>query len=273
MTPILIDTGPSPYGWHSIAQFLRCETAWFHERREKAAGHESFREPLVRGSIGHAGLAHHYARAVAVSLGRDPERFHPPTDAMALVARKFGEVGARMLPEALRGFHAHQRAYAVDRDETIGIERLLETQFTDDAGISWPYTARADRVVRNRDTGKVWIHDHKFVGRVEDKVFKRYALSGQFAGLAHLGLRYYGDNFAGIVLNVVGCQDQQCGRRQVEPAPWAVQRFPWIVCDARRRMKEADRKPLALLPMALNETVCITPYGPCDFFDRCRWGH
>lgn len=270
--PILIDCGPSPYGWHSLASYLRCPTAWRHESDLKAAGGESHRAPLVRGSLGHVMLAHHYARRACEARGVDPDQFYEPLAAALKLAPTFGAMGQAMMPEAMRGYQAHCSAFVVERDETIGIEKLLSMEFTDDDGRTWPYTARADRIVRNRDTGKVWIHDHKFVGRIEDRVFKRYALSGQFAGLIHLGFKTFGDQFGGCMLNVVGCQDGECGRREVEPAPNAVMRFPWIVCDTRRRMEAARELPLARLPMALNETVCVTPYGACDFFDRCRWG-
>src|SRR5690348_7528301 len=113
---ILINTGPSERGWHRLESYLRCPQlyAWGYGRggrveEQGAAFADRFpaSNPLVRGSIGHAGLAHVYARLKAVQEGRDPDDYYLPTKAMELVAATFGERGARMLPiarEAVKGY-------------------------------------------------------------------------------------------------------------------------------------------------------------------------
>lgn len=274
-TKILIDAGPSPHGFHGVEPFLRCPTAyrWKRDAKLRAAAlgpahvADPPADPLVRGSIGHVGLAHHYARQAAVARGLDPEAFHDPVAAMTLLAERFGASGARLLPVAVAAVERHVRQYLVESFEVVAVERLLETDFE-----GFPYTARADLVVRNA-AGRVVIYDHKFVGRIDDAVFRRYALSGQFLGLATLGARHFGPDFGGVMLNVVECNGTRLVRRQVEPAPYALQRYPRVIADAKRRIRDLEEAGSAeAWPMAVSETTCMTNYGPCEWFERCRWG-
>jgi hypothetical protein len=158
--------------------------------------------------------------------------------------------------------------YATETFEVIGIERLLETHFE-----GFLYTARADLIIKVPTTGKIWIYDHKFVGRIDDRTFKRYTLSGQFLGLHHLGLANFGRDFAGVIINVVGCNDGKCERGAPAPAPWALTRFAHNVAMAERRIADLEAAgDVSLWPMATSEYACFTPYGPCDFHALCRWG-
>lgn len=282
--PILIDTGPSPRGWHRLEAFLTCPMRYYWNRELRLAAEAApdapigeKADPLVRGTLGHVLMAHHYARAVAVQRGKDPEAFYPPTEAAAIVARSYGDQGERLLPDALRGFDAHRKTYAVERFEVIGIEKLLETHFAGSGAPDprgWWYTARADMIVRMLDTGKVRIVDHKYVGRIgDDSVFRRYTLSGQFLGLFHLGLRTFGADFEGVMLNVVACDaSNRCVRRMVETAPWPLQRFPDLVAQTELRIRDLEDRPVTSWPMAVSEIACFTPYGICNHFERCRWG-
>jgi hypothetical protein len=223
--------------------------------------------PLVRGTLGHVMLAHYYARKVAVERGVPPDRFYSPSDAATIIAGRHGEVGENLLPTVLYAFEAYRRAYVIETFEVIGIESLLETIFH-----GYRYTARADLIVRMNGSQKVWIYDHKFVGRIEDRTFQRYAISGQFLGLQHLGRARYGADFGGVIVNAVDCTTGACERRQPAVSPWALTRFPEVVRAAEEGIArmEATREPPA--HMALSELACFTPYGRCDFYDRCRWG-
>ena len=284
----LIDTGPSPRGFHRLEAFLTCPMRYYWDRQLRQAaeatpevGEGPKADPLVRGTLGHVLMAHHYVHQFMRSAGIDPttagDRYYTPTEAAEIVAARYGEQGERLLPAALRGFEAHNRANAVERFEVIGIEKLLETWFSSPGAPDprgWWYTARADLIVRMLDTGKVWIIDHKYVGRIpDDSVFRRYTLSGQFLGLYHLGNRTYGADFAGIMLNVVACDStNRCLRRSVDPAPWALERFPETVAQAESRIRDLEDRPVTAWPMAVSELACFTPYGPCAHFERCRWG-
>ena len=263
---ILINTGPSPRGFHRLEAFFTCPMKYRWNMKLAEAGH--VRDPsfaLVRGSIGHAGLAHHYARKVAVLKGKDPDRFYSPLDAMIRVADLLGDSGHVALKEAHRAFEFYVAAFAAETWEVIGIERLLETEFE-----GFRYTARADLVVKIGS--KVYMVDHKFVGRIEDKTFQRYSLSGQFLGQHHLGLREFGSDFGGVLINAVGCKTLAVERRAPEPAPFALGRYPAQVARVERQIAMLAELPDENWNMAVSEYACFTPYGKCDHFDRCRWG-
>jgi hypothetical protein len=264
--PTLIDTGPSPRGWHRVELYLTCPMRYYW--RKVACVEDPPRTPLVRGTLGHVMLAHFYAQRVATLRGLDPATFYSPLEASQIVADRYGEMGQRGRADALRGFERYRQGYVAENFEVIGIEKLLETHFD-----GFLYTARADLIVRVPATGKVWIYDHKFVGRIDDRTFRRYTLSGQFLGLHHLGIATYGRDFGGVIINVVGCNDGKLERAAPLPAPWALGRFPRIVAAAERKIADLEAAgDVSVWPQALSEYACTTPYGPCDFHDKCRWG-
>lgn len=158
---ILIDTGPSPRGWHRVESFLTCPMRYYWRRVAKVEMEPTF--PLVRGTLGHVMLAHHYAQAVSRVRGLDPAKFYSPLEASEIIAQRYGALGVEARQHAYRGFTRHCQVYATESFEVIGIEKLLDTHFE-----GFLYTARADLVVR-ASTGKVWIYDHKFclAGRTE----------------------------------------------------------------------------------------------------------
>lgn len=281
---ILIDTGPSSRGWHRLEAHMRCPELFALGYGQAGAGGETAARsrarfpataPLVRGSIGHAGLAHLYARQLEAQRGRDPDRFYLPTQAMELVARMFAihsrtaaELAAEMLTVATRIVRAYAAHYARETWEIIGVEEEDETSFG-----PYRYTARVDLKYRDR-SGKVWYLDHKLVNRIEGKVLSRYILSGQFLGLAHLGSRRYGPDFGGVQLNLLGVNPISFLRVIPDPAPAMLERFPELVRLAEEsiaRTEEAVRlgRPVAASP---SEFTCMNSYGKCPAFEMCRWG-
>jgi PD-(D/E)XK nuclease superfamily protein len=230
--------------------------------------------PLVRGSIGHAGLAHVYARQLATQDGTDPDRYYRPLEAMTLVAGTFGDLGEAVLPVAARAVRSYCEHYSTERWRIVGVESAEETSF-----LGYRYTARVDLKYMDR-SGKVWYMDHKFVGKIESKVLRRYILSGQFLGLIHLGSRLHGSDFGGVQLNLVGCNVPGFLRVVPEPAPWMLERFPGVVLRAEQGIQDLERmmgpggveNPSEPLPAAPSEHTCWTSYGPCPAFELCRWG-
>lgn len=274
---ILIDSGPSERGWHRLEAYTRCPQLYAWGYGQAGAGGEAAERartsfpptfPLVRGSIGHVGLAHCYARLKAIQEGTDPENYYLPLDAMRLVAEKFGELGAEALPTAVRAVKAYARRYGTEPFKVIAVEEAAETRF-----LGWRYTARLDLVVEDLG-GKVWIIDHKFVSKIEAKVQRRYTLSGQFLGLAHLGHRIYGDRFGGVRLNLIGCNVAGFDRVSPEPAPWMLTKFPAVVQHAEEGIARLERliEQGADLPASPSEHTCMGSYGECPAFELCRWG-
>jgi len=271
---ILLDTGPTARGWHRLEAVLRCPQlyAWGYGQGGENPGHDRFGDSpaLVRGSIGHAGLAHAYARMRWTQEGEPWGAcpYYMPLEAMRLVAEKHGDVGAEMLPIAEAAVRAYARHYVREPFKVIGVEEAVETKFG-----PYPYTARLDLVTEDRG-GQVWITDHKFVSRIEGKVFRRYCLSGQFLGLQWIGMRQWGKRFGGVRLNLVGCNVIAFARASPMPAPWMLQRFPTVVVHAEELI--ARVKALAAagkeIPAAPSEHTCMTSYGECPAFELCRWG-
>jgi hypothetical protein len=58
-----------------------------------------------------------------------------------------------------------------------------------------------------------------------------------------------------------------------DPAPGAIRSFPLTVLHARERVAELDRSgiPPEAWPQTLSEQTCVTAYGTCQFFEKCRW--
>ena len=275
---ILIDTGPSRRGFHRLEAHMRCarlyalgygragsggETAEMSRRRFPPAS------PLVRGSIGHVGMAHLYARLRAVQRREDPDAYYVPTEAMGIVADSFGELGQEMLPIASRTVRAYAKHYARENIEVLGVEDEEEVNFYD----KFLYTARVDLEYRDR-SGKVWFADHKLVNKIEGKVLSRYVLSGQFLGLAHLGARKWGDAFAGVAVNLLGVNPISFVRVAPDPAPWMLERFPEMVALTEESIARTEQLISVgrNTPASPSEFLCYTPYGRCPAFEMCRWG-
>lgn len=269
---ILLNAGPSARGFHRLESWMRCPQlyAWGYGCvRSEESSRFPPTEPLVRGSIGHVGLAHLYHRARCIQKGRDSSDHYSPSEAMRLCAESFGELGLAMLPIASRVVAAYAQHYGSEPFEIVAVEEPLETEF-----LGYRYTARADLIIRDRSS-KVWIIDHKFVGRVDSKVYRRYVLSGQFLGLIHLGSRIYGSDFGGIRLNLITTRDPiKFERYTPEPAPWMLQRFPEVVAHAERGIAEVKRLIAEdkIVPACPSEHTCMTSYGECPAYELCRWG-
>lgn len=291
---ILLDTGPSKAGAHRIQSVLTCATLYaLTKKRNRSTGLTVIpgdgdrHEPLVRGTVGHVGLAHHYARMGCEQNGLDPETYYTPEEAIALVGPKHGEYGekwARLMPAI---YHRYAATYAVEQMKVRYVEFPCEVQVPvpdemrrrdPSHPASYLFTQRWDLVLEDK-AGRYWIYDHKFVSKVEDKTFQRYGLAMQFVSMAWLAPRVFGERFAGIRLNVIGVgsgtePDVVRFTRAAPPvAPDAVRRFPATLAHAERLIRdvEALEDPMDA-PRTFSETVCYTMYGACDGFEACRYG-
>ena len=76
MSKFLIDPGPSRKGWHRLAKVLRCPRLYALSYKQKhRTSDEPPAEPLVKGSLFHVGLAHHYG--LQSDLYPDVELYSP----------------------------------------------------------------------------------------------------------------------------------------------------------------------------------------------------
>jgi hypothetical protein len=272
---ILIDAGPSAEGWSKLESFSRCERLYF--LLHKAEGHEEHwkKDVLVRGSIGHVGLAHEYARRAAAKAGQDPDIYYTRDEAMELSAASFGEMGKEMLAIAKPVVDDYFEHYKRENLDVVAIESPVRAVLADGTGI----TQRLDLVIRDLD-GRYWIMDHKLVNNPYQ--VDRYTLSGQFLLMRHFGRLFYGTAFGGVQVNLLGCRKDErkeakglspytFKRSTPEPAPAALADFPEMVIELRKRIAAKDGQPGSAYLPAFNEQICCGPYGRCSMFEKCMW--
>ena len=69
----LLDAGASTHGWSTYGAVLQCpqKYAWTHILPPEQGGGRQLKEspPIIRGSLIHTGLAHHYRRLQAEQQG------------------------------------------------------------------------------------------------------------------------------------------------------------------------------------------------------------
>lgn len=260
--PRFIDAGPSgPAGWHAHGTFAQCPQAWAYRYRLNLVPLGAAK-PLVRGSMLHAGLAHHYAGVQGqTGIATPAEAVDHTGDKLAADAETRAVVHSAL--EQYVAGHAHE----AERLKVIGVEQVLEAEINGNR-----YTQRADLIVEGANGGVV-ILDHKGVGFIDGKTSAAHTLNGQMVGYKWLGRQYFGDRFGGVVLNLIQLgREYRTLRRTVEQAPEAVKQFPDRIADIQRaKAALADRDPWEY-PKALSEVVCFNRYGACQFMQLCRYG-
>lgn len=270
MDTILLDTGPSPFGWHRYETFLRCPQlyAWSHEVREE--GGDTGRA-LALGSMIHVGLAHHYAQMREAQHGRSPAAYYAPVEAVRVLnARHEGDSGYRenvgLACDVVRGYIAR---YASEQPEILHVEEVFALDF-DGA----PLTMRVDLVWRGKD-GRVYFVDHKSTGRITTSHPRWYAMSGQFLAYRWAGRLAFGEQFGGAICNLIqtDAKDITFARPQLAPVPGMLRKFPESISEAWRRLQEikARNLPPSEWPAHPSEHTCWTRYGACPAYSRCEW--
>lgn len=284
----LLDSGPSEKGWSRIETITRCpQLAAYLYKLHLPLGINT--RPLVRGSLGHIGLAQRYRRILAQERGEDPNIWHTPADAVRILAQRPGGLkGTRdyaknvgfwleQVPLILDALKAYDAKYAKERFAVVAVERQLRAMIGATPGHpGWKYTQRADLVMEKAD-GFVYIFDHKFVGHVSAQTLRDYTLSGQFLGYQVFGRALWKERFGGVWANLVGLEDGKTftfRRGSPDIAPWAVECHSQAVIDAENdwvRLEAAGRDPWTY-PKRLNTQVCRGLYGPCPGQEMCRFG-
>ena len=268
-----IDAGSSgEWGWHATELAMRCPRLFAYNHRLKLGG-EGDRAPLLKGSLLHQGLAHHYVRKQEAQSGGDPNLWAAPDDAIEECAKKLGGNAADYIDIAKAATRAYALHWMHEKLKILHVEEVFRSEIG-----GYKFTQRFDLVAED-ETGKVLIFDHKSTSRLTAGTPERYTLSGQFLGMAMFGRNIWGDRFGGVRLNFVEMPNGQNPRFQFmrmepDPAPSALRTFPLTVLHARQRIEQLDASgiPPNEWPMAVSEQTCITAYGPCDHFDTCRWG-
>lgn len=270
MSQILIDTGPSPAGVHALEAFSQCPQLFAFQKKLQLI---TTTLPLVRGTLGHIGLAHYYARIMAAQRKQNPDMYFEPIAAidekirLMKLANDPGVVLAEecyaSLTAAVRGY---MQNYAAEQFTIWGVENVVEMQFH-----GHRLTQRLDLSVVDKH-GKIFIYDHKFVGAIQYKSVTRYTLSSQFLEMVHQGYNAYGANFGGCRINLIACDKPGFHRATPEPAPAALQKFPLWVKYNYEQIESLKNTDPWMYPSGFGEQICVTPYGPCPATELCRYG-
>lgn len=266
------------WGWHATELAMKCPQAFAYNYRVDwgTAGKPNTGEKpaLIKGSLVHQGMAHFYLRLRDERDGIEETDWADPDDAIDDCAEKLGPGAEKYVQTAKETVRAYAAHFCNESWMPLDVEEV----FTADIG-GWKFTQRLDLVVRDA-AGKVLIVDHKTTGMLSPETAQRYALSGQFLGMAQFGNLIWGSEFGGVWLNLIELPDSRTNkkprflRQPIAPSPHALRLFPLTVHHARERVAALDASGVNPWewPKALSETVCVSSYGACEWFERCRWG-
>ena len=295
-SPILIDPGPSPRGWHRLEVAIRCLQLYAFSHHKDAGPREpSSAEPLVVGSLVHVGVAHFRARQRQDQNRLPRDAYYEPATAIELLAEKNGSGWTPHVDRAQRIVSAYIEHWSAKEHgvRPLHVEELFEIRYPctrgpirrkeRNAAGMWTggwieenevlVTARVD-LVYEKD-GKVYLADTKTSGRLNGTHAGIYSISGQLLNYRWIGQLLYGARFGGIVLDLVQTGDiGKFERPPLDPAPALFSKFPQIVEDIERRIAALEDEDRAIndWPAAASELVCIHRYGRCSAFERCKWG-
>lgn len=242
--------------------------------------------PLQRGSLGHVGLAQHFARLQAVQQKRDPSVFYTPREAMEIVAPLLGPLAVELKPAVQITIDEYLSRFADEGFRILHVEREFETVLRDsrpprhpsvadpNGGRRTEFTMRPDLILED-SSGRKWIFDHKFVTVSRRATSTRYTNSGQFLALKMLGRALFGQDFAGVAANVLQVAPNcKFNRYPIDPSPGLQARFATIVLDAEERIAQLEDEGRDVMewPATASEQTCMTAYGACPAFEICRWG-
>lgn len=272
----LLETGPSPAGWHRLQTVIECPQKFaYHYKLHMDAGLPA--AALLRGTMVHLALAHHYARKKNIDEGRDPDEFIPPQHALALKAYRESEY-KDVFSQVLDVINAYI-PYHEEMDKKWNVfatEKLMDVQIPDpDRNTSYRYTGRCDLMIEDPKDGGIYIVDYKTTARLTHNHKKWYAMSGQMIGYEYMGQLQYGDRIKGVMVWLIQVTPPfKFERYLMPPRPKLAESFPRTVIEAERRiayLESLDMDPLDW-PKAMTELTCFSRYGACGFIDNCKYG-
>ena len=281
----LLDAGPSERGWHQFEQASRCLRLWAWNHKAKKPFIVT--EPLVKGSLLHIGLAHYYQRKLEEQEGRDPDAFYAPEESVLVLSRQEARksrdrneasLWVSCVTPVLVALEKYQSHWARCSWKVVAVEQELRAHISRSQSLPsgserFLFTQRADLIVQDPH-GFYWIVDHKSCYRITSKTLRQHILSGQFLGYQMFGRKIYGRKFGGVVINRVKLSSPVDFERSVlEPAPVAASGFVGTLRQIEDRIQShAHISDPMDFPPVLSDQVCYGIYGPCTYFELCRWG-
>lgn len=289
---ILLDTGPSPKGWHRLEKFMTCPRKFALQRAVAATGERSPESmATVLGSMCHIGIAHHYAIKGAQQRGgvivggqliTDPSALYSPEEALEIVAGTKRGLWLEALDKAQTTIRAYREHYANEQSKVLMVETVLWYRCgvdpdRPDAPLGegkYDQSGRVD-LASMFASGSIHIIDHKTTSRPSNQA-DYYGRSGQFMLYGHMGHSIFGDAFKGVLLNMIdlGTVSPRFTRPQLPPVPGKYRRFRSDVVYAEDAIAALERRGLkpADWPAHPSEHTCQTRYSACPVAMQCDWG-
>jgi hypothetical protein len=279
---VLLETGPSPRGWHRLQNMLECPQKWSY-RYNLGLEPQIPAIALMKGSLTHLALAHHYTRKQAEDKGEDKNAILNPYEAVRLKCRNEPEYSEckDLVEDAIEGYQRHWLEEN-KRWRILEVEKLAyaiiddpERKNTDGTPIQYLLTGRFDMVIENIANGDIYVVDHKTTSRLSKSHIQYYSMSGQLIGYEYMARKVFGDRMKGIMINFVQLgKKNKYERVVIDPRPNLTAQFEQTVVDAERMITDLEktgRDPMHY-PKAMNELTCYTRYGACPFMDQFKYG-
>ena len=277
---ILLNTGPSPNGWHKAETFMLCprRRGWDYAG-EQEPGKPWHSEATARGTMLHVALAHHYSQVQAVQEDRDPDAFYAPEVALALLPQvetnpADAALMATLIPQVIEAYRGYRADYAMERLKVVAVETVVEMEIPGTGGPGQPpkKTGRVDLIYENSH-GQIVFMDHKSAGRITREHKWQYSRSGQFLMMRWLGAAL-GDRFGGVVLNLVqvGNQGKRNERPTLDAVPGFLTSLPLSIgyWERQRIAFEESGLPPELWPAVPSEHSCRGRYASrCPHASKC----
>jgi len=295
----LLDAGSSGRGWSWRESLLRCPQKFAYKTLLNLD--EGSKEPLIKGSLVHTGLAHANVELLCAQNGWTNE-YLPWRDAIREQALRedqeigYGETWQRWvnLAEGAVGDYLASR----EAPTVIAVEHRVEIWVGADGNLVDPppdaekrsamardpklallgppylHTSRIDLLERDK-MGRYWVTDYKTCYRIDARKRDGFALSGQILGLTRWGAETYGRDFGGSALQMLRLIEGRDRFPRVLPAygPWALRAWGQTVVESEERLARLLTKDPMHWPKTFSEQgPCMDRYGPCSFRDVCLLG-
>ena len=267
----LLNTGPSLSGWHRLQNVLECPQKYSY-RYNLGIEASIPAVALMRGSLAHLGLAHHYLRKQLEDNGEDKDQWLNPYDAMRLQSDNEPEY-KEVLTDIEDAVEAYQRHWKVidQKWKVLEVEKQAYSAIPDKNKVHL-LTGRFDMVLEN-ENGDVYIVDHKTTSRLTNNHEKYYSMSGQLLGYEYMARHIYGDRLKGVMLNLIQIRPPYKFKRLIlHPRPNLSAQFEQTVIDAENLISLYSTRDPMHYPKAMNELTCFHRYGACDYIDLCKFG-
>lgn len=263
--------GPTQYGWHVVADWLRCPLrAHLRYDRRVLASQESV--ALQVGSLVHALLAVQYYPGLS-SPGHDT------------ILHEVEAAGAEpaVVSEALRLIHGYNDRVGLHGDAITNLGEVLATEVE----VTVPsnadstrdvYTARLDLVLRAKASGRIIILDHKTTAARTADVVDGWALNGGLLGgvwAANKSLAFRrqfavprGQTISDLAVNlIVKTKTPQYELFQYVVTRGMLAEFSRVLASATQL-----KRTYAWSRMYPRTFSCIGRFGRCEYWDYCLTG-